>query len=108
MNYPFHPGSYGSDTSNAAAEAIAKRAPIVAKKVLFKLDAAPFGLTAHQVADALGCENTTSQPRLTELLLNGYVADSGERRKNQSGRPARVWIITDKGRAFLRGASAHA
>ena len=41
-------------------------------------------------------------------MLKGYVADSGERRRNRSGHSARVWIITDNGRAFLKDGGANA
>ncbi len=106
-HYPFdHPGSTGSDTSDAGAAKIAPVRAEVQRKVLRALaDAGERGLTAHEVAATLGMQNTTTQPRLTELSLMDMVGDSGMRRQNKSGVSARVWTINAKGLASIKEVS---
>jgi|SRR5262245_22068771 len=50
--------------------------------------------TADEAAAALGYTPFTMRPRLTELKALGLIADSGARRRNQSGRRATVWRVT--------------
>jgi len=49
------------------------------------------GLTADEVAGRLGLSILSIRPRITELARLGKVRDSGERRRNGSGRKAIVW-----------------
>lgn len=48
-------------------------------------------LTADEVADVLGQSVLSIRPRVTELANNDEIEDSGERRRNASGRNAIVW-----------------
>lgn len=53
------------------------------------------GLTADEAAAVLGLERWTVQPRLSELKAKGLIVDSGQRRKNITGKRAVVWIAAE-------------
>ncbi|MBA3241603.1 MAG: hypothetical protein H0T60_10305 [Acidobacteria bacterium] len=100
--YPDFPGykSRGG-TSQEAAEAIAPKVATIRAKVLRAFLAADAGLTADEVAGALGLTVLTIRPRVSELRLARVLVDSGLRRANQSGKSATVWKI-NKGGADAR------
>jgi predicted transcriptional regulator len=50
------------------------------------------GLTAHEIAQALDVDRASIQLRLSELRRKGLVVDSGQRRRNESGKRAIVWL----------------
>ena len=50
-------------------------------------------VTADEAANALGYTPFTIRPRFTELKALGFIQDSGDRRKNSSGRRATVWTL---------------
>jgi predicted ArsR family transcriptional regulator len=54
----------------------------------------PDGLTADEVAHALGESVLSVRPRICELGRTGKVQDTGRRRQNRSGRNAAVWELT--------------
>jgi predicted transcriptional regulator len=56
------------------------------------IEARPGGLTSQEIADNLGVGVNVISGRPTELLKNGYVIDSGKRRKTRSGLNARVVV----------------
>ena len=89
--YPLTPGfkTERPETSRRAAESVAGRAEDLRNKSLAVVSVRPS--TADEVADALGEDRLSVRPRMTELLRLGKVEDSGERRKNASGRSAAVW-----------------
>jgi hypothetical protein len=49
--------------------------------------------TDEEVMASTDMEGNTLRPRRRELQLSGYIVDSGERRKTQSGRTATVWKL---------------
>jgi hypothetical protein len=51
------------------------------------------GATADELAQLLRRSPFTTRPRCTELQSFGQIHDSGQRRKNASGRNAIVWVI---------------
>lgn len=57
--------------------------------------AGPYGLTAHAVAFRMRLDRASVQCRLSELRGKGLIADSGQRRRNASGRQAIVWIAVE-------------
>jgi predicted ArsR family transcriptional regulator len=59
--------------------------------VLSILQRRPSGLTTHELADVLQLSLVTVSPRMRPLVRRGAVIDSGERRKNVSGRASIVW-----------------
>lgn len=51
------------------------------------------GLTGHECAAVLDIVKETVQPRISELHTDGQVRDSGQRRRNASGKKAIVWVV---------------
>jgi len=41
----------------------------------------------------MGKSNLSIRPRITELVLQGRIFDTGERRRNASGKSAIVWRV---------------
>lgn len=95
--YPNSPGFRDTDTSRAAADSVAHDAPALQALVINALrHAGDGGLTADECAARLGLNLLSIRPRVTELKAKGQVKDSGERRRNASGRRAIVWILVPK------------
>jgi hypothetical protein len=78
-------------TSHAAAESM--RMTDLEAKVLEALHAFPFGATTHELADAMQASLVSVSPRMHPLAAKGLVVDSGQRRRNPSGRSGIVWRI---------------
>jgi hypothetical protein len=51
------------------------------------------GLTTQQCEAVTGLEHTTCSARVNELVRDGRLVDSGERRKTRSGRSAVVYRV---------------
>ena len=51
--------------------------------------------TADELATILGVSIMTVRPRVAELYKRGYLEETIERRKNQSGKRATVWSIKE-------------
>ncbi len=81
----------GTDTSEAAAESIRERAPLLRQRVLNHIAAQPEGATCDEVEVATGLPHQTASARINELHRAGLIVDSGERRRTRSGRTAKVW-----------------
>lgn len=90
--YPRTPGFKSRDTSKAAADAMRPSQPRLRQLVLDTLAVAG-PLTADEVADHLRIDRLSIRPRLSELAALGKVQDTGERRKNKSGKSAVVWSL---------------
>jgi hypothetical protein len=92
--YPETPGFKWTDTSKAAADAIA---PKLGRLQRLALDAiksrGASGLTADELAEVLGLDRCSIQPRSSELRRKGEIVDSGLRRRNASGKRAIVWTL---------------
>ncbi len=87
------PGWKGRDTSLAAAEAMAARAPGVRELVLAEIEGAgEKGATADEIARWLGLSPLSVRPRCTELAQAGRIRDSGLRRRNDAGNRQIVWV----------------
>jgi hypothetical protein len=83
----------GSDTSEAAAESIEPVAETLAWYVLeYVRVRAGYGATRDEVSRELDIPISTVNPRMRELVLKGFVKDSGRRRKTVSGRQAAVMV----------------
>lgn len=50
-------------------------------------------LTADECAGWLDIDRLSVRPRFSELKRLGKIEDSGQRRKNQSGKSATVWRL---------------
>lgn len=91
FSYPHAPGARARDTSRAAADHAAETAPLLRARALAVVERSN-GLTADEVAGRLGLSILSVRPRLTELSRLGKVRDSGERRRNASGKSAIVCL----------------
>lgn len=92
--YPDAPGFKWTDTSKAAAEAIAPKLGRLQRLALAAIrDRAERGLTADELADRLALDRYSIQPRTSELRRKALIVDSGLRRRNASGKAAIVWIV---------------
>ena len=83
-----------SDTSTAAAEAIAPLAGTLQAQVLDLLTV--WGpMTDEQMQSVLDLNPSTQRPRRIELMHAGFVRDSGQRGLTLSGRMAVLWEAID-------------
>ena len=92
----------GSDTSEEAANSIAKKAPSMRTLVLAEIkNAGDSGLTDAEIESVLRMRHQTASARRRELVLAGLVIDSGERRVGASGRKAAVWVWSKSSAGLL-------
>ena len=87
------PFVHGSTTSEQAAEEIGKVTGHLRLMVFDLLCEYVRGLTDHQMQEILGMNPSTQRPRRIELVRQGWVIDSGDRRQTPSGRQAVVWKL---------------
>ena len=90
FGYPSRPGWKGTSTSEAAASAMRRSAGSLRERALCVLGRG-YGATADEVAESLGESAFTIRPRVAELFKLGQVEDTGQRRRNASGKFAIVW-----------------
>ncbi|MCA1379516.1 MarR family transcriptional regulator [Bradyrhizobium sp. BRP05] len=89
--YPDTPGFVRySDTSMAAADSMLTDAPTLRDNILAFIrregDA-----TCDEVEVRCNLTHQTASARIRELVLQGKLVDTGDRRKTRSGRKARVY-----------------
>jgi len=85
-----------SDTSQAAAEAIAPDTGALRAEVFRYIDGqGSVGATDDEIQVALGMNPSTQRPRRIELCEANAVVDSGLRRLTRSNRQAVVWVSVD-------------
>ena len=109
--YPETPGAKGLTvatfaTSEEAANAIAPRRLRLALIAMHTIDglgkATPFEAVA-----ASGVKASALQPRFSELIAEGLIEPTGERRRNpETGKSAAVLTLTDLARVRLAGGAA--
>jgi hypothetical protein len=90
--YPESPGWRDASTSKEAAERVAQGAPSLRKRVLKLISESPEGVAVHEAARLLKVPVPSLQPRFSELRRLGEIRPSGQRRTNDSGMSAHVWI----------------
>jgi hypothetical protein len=91
--YPNTPGHRNVDTSVAAADALAPKLGRLQRSAQVAIRAAgAHGLTTDELAAQLGMDRWTIQPRTSELRGEGLIRDSGQRRRNATGKLAIVWV----------------
>ena len=93
FTYPASPGYKARETSLAAAQAIAPRAPTLRAACLKVFAENAAGMTADEVAAAMRKTVLAIRPRVAELAALEKIEDTGIRRKNDSGRAAVVWRV---------------
>ena len=89
--YPVVPGAKTPGPSQEAADHTLESAATLRGQTLRAIAVSDNGLTADECADTLGLSLLSIRPRVTELHKLGEIEDSGQRRKNYSGRNATVW-----------------
>jgi hypothetical protein len=95
--YPDCPG-YKTERSRESAEKIAGHARTVRRRTLHELvHSHPAGFTADELARRLGEPILTVRPRVSELHAAGLIEPSPERRTNESGHSATVWLASHEG-----------
>lgn len=90
----------GSDTSEQAAQHVAKRVETLRLRVFRAIQLcsganepeAKLGMTCDEVEHALEMSHQTASARIHDLAKQERIFDSGLRRKTRSGRNAVVWI----------------
>ena len=92
QDYPNSPGYKDNDTSREAAESVAYDSETLRAAVYSALKTKG-AMTADEAAEYLGQHFLSIRPRITELKAKGKIQDSGVRRKNLSGKNAKVWEI---------------
>lgn len=93
--YPDAPGHRGIDTSIAAADSIASSLGRLQRFVLGAIrSAGAQGATTNEIADSLGIDRGSVQPRTSEIRRQHIIVDSGQRRLNANGKRAIVWVAT--------------
>jgi hypothetical protein len=104
--YPDAPGHRGVETSIAAAEGVAPKLGRLQRMTLEAITArGPFGLTADELAERLGLDRYSIQPRTSELRRKGLIVDCGLRRRNASRKQAIVWTLPQHERGPSGGES---
>lgn len=89
---PVHRGD--PETSAAASQAAAKRAPAQRRAVLQVLDeAGRSGLSDYEISVRLGITRSSAGKRRGELTTSGYVEPTGERRRTDTNSTALVWRV---------------
>lgn len=85
----------GSPTSREAAQRIAPTAKSIRAAVLKHIVmCGPRGCTDEECQRALSLRVQTQTARRNELMRQGLVRDSGQRRLTSSGRRATVWVAS--------------
>ena len=97
------PHQWHSDTSRAAAEAIAPKFGTLTRDVLLQLSRFPEGLTDEEGQRASGMQGNSYRPCRVSLMDKGLVVDSGHRRKTNQRKDAVVWSVTPEGFLALGG-----
>ena len=97
------PHQWHSDTSRAAAEAIAPKFGTITRDVLLQLSRVPDGLTDEEGQQAAGMQGNSYRPCRVALMDKGFVVDSGHRRKTHQRKDAVVWCVTPEGYLALEG-----
>ena len=91
--YPNAPGHRNVETSVAAALALSPKLGRLQRMAHETIrEAGSAGLTADELAERLGIDRWSIQPRTSELRRMGLIRDSGRRRPNSTGKMAIVWI----------------
>lgn len=86
------PPHNGTDTSEAAAEALPNGGADLRERALwFIAQRGNLGATCDEVEQWMGVRYQTASARINELHRAELIVDSGERRKTRSGRTAKVW-----------------
>jgi hypothetical protein len=81
--------------SQAAARRAFGRSGNARERIYNVIKAHPNGLTAHEIRQLITMPFNTVAARVSDLNLEGWLTDSGQRRKTDTGALATVWIIVE-------------
>ena len=85
--YPHGPGHRKRETSAIAAQQVTHVQEIY-KRILDNLTEP---MTFYDMRDKLGLLYSRVQPRMSDLIAQGKIVDSGQRKKTPYGRSATLW-----------------
>lgn len=97
--YPDEAGYSNETTSRNAAHSIRDQLGKM-RRLVYDVIAARGpgdGLTDEEVEGITGMRHQSASARRRELVLKGWLRDSGRTRMNNSGRPAIVWELEPAG-----------
>jgi len=91
---PYTPFVRGSETSEAAAEAMPSERANTIRRTIERaiIEAEALGCTDDELQVGLNLEGSTQRPRRIELVQQHRIIDSGRTRPTRSGRKAVVWV----------------
>ena len=81
--------------SQAAARRAFGRSGNARERIYNIVKANPEGLTAHEIRQLITLPFNTVAARVSDLNLEGWLTDSGQRRKTDTGALATVWVILE-------------
>ena len=90
FDYPNSPGFKRRDTATLSAKQSAPKAPRL-RQAVHDMLMLRGPLTADECAAYLDCDRLSIRPRFSELAALNKIADTGDRRANDSGKSAIVW-----------------
>ncbi len=91
MNYT--PYQSHSPTSEHAASLIEPQT-LKSKVFLYIVECGRDGATDDEIQVRLDMNPSTQRPRRVDLVREGFVTDSGRKRKTRGNRNAVVWVLT--------------
>jgi biotin operon repressor len=87
-------GHRGLGGSVEAADVITPARPALWHLIMKQVEAAgENGVTGDEIAAALGWDKYRVRPRTAELRKLGWIIDSRQRRRSQSGILSIVWVL---------------
>ncbi len=95
MPYGDDPGHSNKTTSLEAARSMKQSLGALQARVLDHIRRYPS--TDEEIERILGLSHQSASARRRELVLGGEIIDSGDRRKNSTGRMAIVWRVAREG-----------
>ena len=84
-----------NSVSQAAARRAFGRSGNARERIYNIVKANPEGLTAHEIRQLITLPFNTVAARVSDLNLEGWLTDSGQRRKTDTGAMATVWVIVE-------------
>lgn len=92
--YPERPGYKRAGTSSEAARVIESAASTLRELSFAVIAQSVHGMTADEVAKRLGKSVLAIRPRISELAASQRIRATDERRKNDSGMSATVYVAS--------------
>lgn len=104
----FHAPEHGApETQRLAAISVYAKSGTQRRQVLDLIAASTDrGRTDEELESILRGRHQAVSARRNELVRDGWIVDSGRRRKTTSGRLAVVWVLTDTARSLTKPQTA--